>query len=142
MPKKSGKPWPGPEMSLRPTAGPCKIVPSYPPRYLSVWQQESSQYLREPLPMKICQTPADTDQDMVNARFIVTAYDTAASLEAEGYNSAKTIAALPKILGVLSYLLEQTVDQDLKHGIGLTEGEVDARKKALEIFSQISRVKE
>jgi hypothetical protein len=31
----------------------------------------------------------------------------------------------------LHYLLEQTVDMDLKYGIGLSEGEEDARTKAL-----------
>ena len=36
----------------------------------------------------------------------------------------------------LDYLLEQTVDQDLKYGIGLTEGEEDARANALAVIAE------
>ena len=43
----------------------------------------------------------------------------------------RLIAAAPELLEALDYLLEQTVDMDLKYGIGLSEGEEDARKKAL-----------
>ena len=35
------------------------------------------------------------------------------------------------LLHALDYLLEQTVDMDLKHGVTLTEGEEDARHTAL-----------
>jgi hypothetical protein len=38
----------------------------------------------------------------------------------------------------LDYLLAQTVDQDLKYGIGLTEGEEDARAKALAAIAKAS----
>jgi hypothetical protein len=43
----------------------------------------------------------------------------------------RLIAAAPELLVALDYLLEQTVDMDLKYGIGLSEGEQDARAKAL-----------
>jgi hypothetical protein len=43
----------------------------------------------------------------------------------------RLIAAAPEQLEALDYLLEQTVDMDLKYGIGLSEGEQEARKKAL-----------
>lgn len=43
----------------------------------------------------------------------------------------RLIAAAPELLDALDYLLVQTVDMDLKHGIGLTEGEQEARAKAL-----------
>jgi hypothetical protein len=43
----------------------------------------------------------------------------------------RLIAAAPELLEALDYLLEQTVDMDLKYGIGLSEGEQDARTKAL-----------
>ncbi len=43
----------------------------------------------------------------------------------------RLIAAAPELLEALDYLLEQTVDLDLKYGIGLSEGEEDARAKAL-----------
>lgn len=50
------------------------------------------------------------------------------SLETANTNLSTTVADL---LDALNYLLEQTVDADLKHGIALTEGEADAREKAL-----------
>ena len=37
----------------------------------------------------------------------------------------------PALLEALNFLLEQTVDRDLANGIGLTEGEQEAREKAL-----------
>jgi hypothetical protein len=43
----------------------------------------------------------------------------------------RLIAAAPELLETLDYLLEQTVDMDLRHGIRLSEGELDARDKAL-----------
>jgi hypothetical protein len=43
----------------------------------------------------------------------------------------RLIATAPELLEALDYLLEQTVDMDLKYGIGLSEGEEDARAKAL-----------
>jgi hypothetical protein len=45
--------------------------------------------------------------------------------------NARLIAAAPALLAALDYLLEQTVDMDLKYGIMLTEGEEEARTKAL-----------
>ncbi len=44
--------------------------------------------------------------------------------------------AAPQLLEALHYLLEQTVDMDLKYGITLTEGEEDARTKALGAIAQ------
>lgn len=42
----------------------------------------------------------------------------------------------PELLDALNYLLEQTVDMDLKYGIGLSEGEEDARAKALAVIAK------
>ena len=44
---------------------------------------------------------------------------------------ALLIAQRDDLREALDYLLQQTIDQDLKHGITLTEGEEDARAKAL-----------
>ena len=49
----------------------------------------------------------------------------------EGWANAHLIAASPDLLRALDYLLEQTVDMDRKYGIGLSEGEEDARHQAL-----------
>ncbi len=43
----------------------------------------------------------------------------------------RLIAGAPELLEALYYLLAQTVEMDLKYGIGLSEGEEDARAKAL-----------
>ena len=41
-----------------------------------------------------------------------------------------------KLLDALNYLLEQTVDMDMKYGIGLSEGEEDARTQALAAIAE------
>ena len=43
---------------------------------------------------------------------------------------AHVINAAPDLLAALAYLLEQTVEHDLAHGLGLTEGEAHARQQA------------
>lgn len=48
----------------------------------------------------------------------------------------RLIAAAPELLEALDYLLEQTVDMDLKYGIGLSEGEEDARAKGLLVIAK------
>lgn len=50
--------------------------------------------------------------------------------------SQPLIESAPELLEALSYLLEQTVDMDLKYGIGLSEGEEDARAKALHVIAK------
>ncbi len=46
------------------------------------------------------------------------------------------MTAAPKLLDALNYLLEQTVDMDLEYGVALTEGEQDARNKALATIAE------
>jgi hypothetical protein len=48
----------------------------------------------------------------------------------------RLMAAAPKLLKALDYLLAQTVDMDLKYGITLSEGEEDARAKALSAIAE------
>ncbi|HUY92534.1 MAG TPA: hypothetical protein VMV10_27595 [Pirellulales bacterium] len=45
-------------------------------------------------------------------------------------------AIVSELVAALDYLIEQTVDMDLKHGIGLSEGEEEARTKALAAIAQ------
>ncbi len=47
---------------------------------------------------------------------------------------ARACTAHDELIEALDYLLKQTVDQDLEHGIELTEGEKEARSKALAAF--------
>jgi hypothetical protein len=46
------------------------------------------------------------------------------------------MAAAPKLKQALDELLEQTVDMDLKHGIALSEGEEEARTRALAAIAE------
>ena len=57
----------------------------------------------------------------------------AAAAEAtdEDRGNSYLITAAPELLEALDYLLEQTVDMDLKYGICLSEGEEEARAQAL-----------
>lgn len=48
----------------------------------------------------------------------------------------ETVKLCVELMQALDYLLQQTVDQDLKHGIALTEGEEDARQRALAIIAR------
>ncbi len=59
-----------------------------------------------------------------------------AELRATRKELAKSQKALAATLAVLDYLLTQTVDADLAYGVGLSEGEADARKKALKVFAK------
>jgi len=48
----------------------------------------------------------------------------------------RLMTAAPKLLKALGYLLGQTVDEDLKHGIILSEGEQEARAMALAVIAE------
>lgn len=43
-----------------------------------------------------------------------------------------------RLCDALNYLLEKTVDADLTHGIELTEGEMDARARAIRLIDEIA----
>ena len=49
---------------------------------------------------------------------------------------ARLVTQRDDLRKALDYLLQQTVDQDLKCGVMLTEGEEDARAKALDAIAQ------
>jgi len=55
----------------------------------------------------------------------------------EAKANATLMAAAPELLNALENLLRQTVDMDLAHGIGLTEGEQEARQKALAAIARV-----
>jgi len=59
-------------------------------------------------------------------------YEQSRMIDFDGERIRKTV---PKLLEALDYLLQQTVDQDLKYGITLSEGEQDARDKALAVIA-------
>lgn len=44
------------------------------------------------------------------------------------------------LVNALHYLLEQTVDQDLAHGLELTEGEINARQNAIRAIQRAGGV--
>lgn len=46
-----------------------------------------------------------------------------------------------ELVDALNYLLEQTVDQALAEGIELTEGEMDARQKAIRAIEKAGGAK-
>ena len=57
-------------------------------------------------------------------------------LDEEAGANARLIAAAPELWDALDSFLEQTVDMDLAYGIELTEGEKEARAKALAVFEK------
>jgi hypothetical protein len=77
-----------------------------------------------------------------NARFLAASYnafDSAArrlAINAVEFSERMADGGIAELLEALDYLLEQTVDMDLKYGILLTEGEEDARAKALAIIAK------
>jgi hypothetical protein len=48
----------------------------------------------------------------------------------------RLMVAAPQLLDALNHLLEQTVDMDLKYGVALSEGEQEARAKALAAIAE------
>ena len=56
---------------------------------------------------------------------------------AEAEANARLIAAAPELVEALAYLLEQTIEQDERHGIGLTEGEQEAADIARALLARI-----
>ena len=51
--------------------------------------------------------------------------------------NARLIAAAPELVEALAYLLEQTIEQDERPGIGLTEGEQEAADIARALLARI-----
>ena len=60
--------------------------------------------------------------------------DALGDVEAE----ARLIAAAPQLVEVLEYLLEQTIEQDERYDVVLTEGEQDAAAKARALLAKIN----
>jgi hypothetical protein len=70
---------------------------------------------------------ASREQHEANARRLCAAVNACQGISTEALERG----VIRELREALDYLLTQTVDQDLKYGIGLTEGEQDARAKAL-----------
>lgn len=51
---------------------------------------------------------------------------------------ARLIVAAPELVEALAYLLEQTIEQDERFGIALTEGEQEAADKARALLARIN----
>jgi hypothetical protein len=74
-----------------------------------------------------------TDEECsANARRIVAAVNACEGIATQALEQG----VIAELLEALDYLLEQTVDMDLKYGIGLSEGEEDARTKALAVIAK------
>jgi hypothetical protein len=67
------------------------------------------------------------EQHEANARRLCAAVNACQGISTEALEQG----VIRELREALDYLLAQTVDQDLKYGIGLTEGEEDARAMAL-----------
>jgi hypothetical protein len=63
-------------------------------------------------------------------------WDDVAGTEAKARLIVNSLNMHEQLVKALDYLLEQTVDMDLKYGIGLSEGEADAKRNALETIAK------
>lgn len=78
-----------------------------------------------------------------DARLLVAAYNafdsSTKTLGIDAVECAERMAngGIAELFDALDYLLAQTVDMDLKHGITLTEGEEEARAKSLAIIAKL-----
>jgi hypothetical protein len=78
--------------------------------------------------------------------FVAAIHNSDASLSLENalvrakvsWNTRADDNILTEAIAALDYLLQQTIDQDLKHGITLTEGEEDARRRALAVIAKVT----
>jgi hypothetical protein len=74
--------------------------------------------------------------DEANARRLCAAVNACQGIGTEALEQG----VIRELREALDYLLAQTVDQDLKYGIGLTEGEEDARAMALAALAKATAV--
>jgi hypothetical protein len=84
--------------------------------------------------------PEDEIEPLVYA---ANAFDCAArklGTSAGGFAGRMADGGLAELLQALDYLLEQTVDMDLKYGIQLSVGEEDARARALAIIAELKGI--
>lgn len=80
----------------------------------------------------VASDPAGTRPDITIAEVVSGDDEGRAATPRQQAANMRLIAAAPRLLAALDYLLEQTVDMDLTYGIALTEGEADARQQALD----------
>lgn len=84
----------------------------------------------------VASDPAGTRPDVTIAEVVSRDDEGPAATPRQQFANKRLIAAAPRLLAALDYLLEQTVDMDLTYGIALTEGEADARQQALDAIVQ------
>lgn len=79
----------------------------------------------------------DTEQEAsrAKARHAGTDY-----MRVEHYKRPAPAVPVTELVAALNYLLEQTVDQDLAHGLELTEGEQEARQQAIRAIERAGGV--
>jgi hypothetical protein len=73
-----------------------------------------------------------SEENEANARRIVAAVNACQGISTKALEQG----VIGQLVEALDYLLQQTVDMDLKYGIDLTEGEQDARAKALSAIAK------
>ncbi len=80
----------------------------------------------------VASDPTGTRPDIYIAEVVSADDEGRAATPRQQAANMRLIAAAPRLLAALDYLLEQTVDMDLTYGIALSEGEADARQQALD----------
>ena len=83
------------------------------------------------------------ERDIAPLVHAANAFDCSArkfGINAAGFAERMADGGLAELVETLDYLLTQTVDMDLKYGFTLSEGEADARARALAIIAKVKGI--